>query len=98
MKLMGVDCGVFLETKLSEGIYTCWSSGYNVRSIHAPSKWQGEISLFWRASETYEIKVVEICIPNVLSFQLILGTTSWYIVGCFILPNNLTTLTHFKQA
>ncbi len=27
MKLMGVDCGVFLETKLTKGVYTRWSSG-----------------------------------------------------------------------
>ncbi len=56
MKLMGVDCGVFLETKLTEDVYTCWSSGYNVRSTRAPSKWQGVIR---RASETYEVKEVE---------------------------------------
>jgi hypothetical protein len=73
MKLMGVDCGVFLETKLTESIYTHWSSSYNVRSTHVPSKWQGGISLFWRASETYEIEEVEICGLNVLSFQLVLA-------------------------
>jgi hypothetical protein len=98
MKFMGVDCGVFLETKLTKGIYTRWSSGYNVRSTHAPSKWQGGISLFWRACETYEIKEVEICGPNMLSFQLVLGATRWYIVECYIPPNNLTTLTHVEQA
>ena len=98
MKLMGVDCGVFLETKLTEGIYTRWSSGYDVRSTHAPSKWQGGISLFWRASESYEIEEVELRGPNVLSFQLVLGAARWYIVGCHIPPNDLTTLTHVKQA
>jgi hypothetical protein len=30
MKLMGVDLGVLLETKLTKGVYTRWSSGYNV--------------------------------------------------------------------
>jgi len=98
MKLMGVDCGVFLETKLTEGIYTRWSSGYNVRSTHAPSKWQGGISLFWRASESYEIEEVELRGPNVLSFQLVSGAARWYIVGCYIPPNDLTTLTHVEQA
>ncbi len=33
-----------------------------------------------------------------LLFQLILGATRWYIMGCYILPNDLTTLTHVKQA
>ena len=71
MKLMGVNFGVVLETKLTMGVYTRWSSGYNVRSTHAPSKWQGGISLFWRTSEMYEIKEVELCGPNMLSFQLV---------------------------
>jgi hypothetical protein len=98
MKLMGVDFGVLLETKLTEGVYRCWSSGYNAHSTHAPSTWQGGISLFWRASETYEIKEVELRGPNVLSFQLVLGATRWYIVRCYIPPTNLMTLTHVKQA
>ncbi len=83
---------------MTKGVYTRWSSGYNVRSTHAPSKWQGGISLFWRASKTHEIEEVEMRGPNVLSFQLISGATQWYIVGCYILPNNLTTTTHVKQA
>jgi hypothetical protein len=98
MKQMGVDCGVLLETTLTKGVYTCWSSGYNVRSTHAPSKWQGGISFFWRISRTYEIKEVEMRGPNVLSFQLILGATRWYIVGCYIPPTNLTILTHVDEA
>ena len=36
--------------------------------------------------------------PNVLSFQLILGATRWYIVGCYIPPTDLTTLTHVDEA
>jgi hypothetical protein len=98
MKQTGVDCGVLLETKLSKGVYMRWSSRYNVQSTHMPSKWQGGISLFWRTSETYEIKKVELRGPNVLSFQLVSGATRWYIVGCYIPPTNQTTLTHVKQA
>ncbi len=75
-----------------------WSSGYNLQSPHAPSKLQGGISLFWRASETYEVEKVELRGPNVLSFQLVSGATRWYVVGCYILPTNLTILTHFEQA
>ncbi len=36
--------------------------------------------------------------PNVLSFQLVSGATRWYIVGCYIPPNYLTTITHVEQA
>ncbi len=98
MKQMGVDCGILLETKLTKGVYTCWSSGYNVQSTQAPSKLQGGISLFWRTSRRYEIEEVEMWGPNVLSFQLILGATRWYIVVCYIPPTNLTTLMHVDEA
>jgi hypothetical protein len=59
MKLMEVDFGILLETKLIKGVYTRWSSGYHVRATHAPSTWQGGISLFWRASDLYEVEEVE---------------------------------------
>jgi hypothetical protein len=98
MKLMGVDFGNLLETKLTKGMYTCWSSGYHVQATHVLSAWQGGISLFWRASDLYEVEEVELHGPNVLSFQLVSGATRYYIVGCYILPNNLTTLTHVEQA
>ncbi len=82
MKLMGVNFGVLLETKLTKGVYTRWSSGYHVQATHAPSAWQGGISLFWRASDLYEIEEVELHGPSVLSFQLVLGAMRYYIVGC----------------
>ncbi len=75
----------------------CWSSSYNVRSTHTPSKWQEGISLFWRTSETYEIEEVDLRGPNVLSFQLVSGATRWYILGCYIPLTNLTILTHANE-
>ena len=65
--------------------------------IHIPSKWQGGNGLFWRTSETYEIKEVELHGLNMLSFQLVLGTTIYYIIGCYILLTNLTTLMHTNE-
>jgi hypothetical protein len=41
---------------------------------------------------------VEIRGPNVLSFQLVSGAARWYIIGCYIPPNDLTTLTHVDEA
>jgi hypothetical protein len=98
MKLMGVNFGILFETKLTKGVYMCWSSGYHVQATHAPSAWQGGISFFWRASDLYEVKEVEMQGPNMLSFLLISGAIRYYIVGCYIPPNDLTTLTHIKQA
>ena len=40
---------------------------------------------------------MEIYGPNVPAFQLVLGATRWYIIGCYITPNNLTTLLLIEQ-
>jgi hypothetical protein len=53
---------------------------------------------FGGASDLYEVEEVELRGPNLLSFQLMLGATRYYIMGCYIPPNNLTTLTHIEQA
>jgi hypothetical protein len=68
MRLMGINLGILLETKLTKEVYMHWSSGYNVQSTHVLSAWQGGINLFWRASEMNEIKEVELHGSNVLSF------------------------------
>ncbi len=44
---MGVDLGVFLETKLTGGIYTWNLSGYSVVASNTPIAHQGGIALFW---------------------------------------------------
>ena len=99
MRLMGVDCGVFLETKLTKSVYTHWRvcihTGAAVTTSDPPMRRASDKE---GASETYEIEEVEMLGPNVLSFQLVLGATQWYIVGCYIPPNDLTTLTHVEQA
>jgi hypothetical protein len=46
MEAMGVDLGVFLETKLMGGIHTQNLSGYSVVASNAPSAHQGGIALF----------------------------------------------------
>jgi hypothetical protein len=95
---MGVNLGVFLETKLTGGIYTQNSSGYSVVTSDAPSAHQGEIALFWRANKTYEVKDWRIRGPNVLSFVIITGSQRFYAVGCYIQPTNLSTLPQVEQA
>jgi hypothetical protein len=59
---------------------------------------QGGIALFWQANKTHEVKDWCISGPDVLSFVIITGSKRFYIVGCYIPPNNLCTLPQVKQA
>ena len=99
MAATGVDLGIFTETKITDGIYTRFSSGYNVTASNAISARQGWIALFWRDNEIYEVEEVATHGPNVLTFELVTGQMRYYVVGAYIPPSDLgTTLTHIQQA
>jgi hypothetical protein len=95
----GVDYGVFMETKITDDIYTRYSLGYNVFASNAISIWQGGIALFWRDNDLYKIEESKIRGPNVLSFELVMGKTRFYVVGAYLPPSDPgTTLLHVEQA
>jgi hypothetical protein len=94
-----VDCGVLTETKITDNMYTRFSSGYNVFTLNAISVRQGGIAFFWKDNNLYEIEETKICGPNVLSFELVTGATHFYIVGAYLPPSDPgTALSHVKQA
>jgi hypothetical protein len=99
MKATGVDLGIFTETKITDGVYTRFSSGYNVTATNTISASQGGIALFWRENELYEVEEVATRGPNVLTFELVTGQMRYFVVGAYIPPSDLgTTLTHIRQA
>ncbi len=51
MAATGVDLGIFTETKITDGVYTRYSSSYNVTASNAVSASQGGIALFWRDND-----------------------------------------------
>jgi hypothetical protein len=98
MAAMGVDLGIFQETKITDGIYTRLSSGYSVVASNALSVHQGGIALFWRPNKSYEVKDWRVRGPNVLSFVIVTGGARFYAVGCYIPPKDLSTLATIVQA
>jgi hypothetical protein len=95
---MDVDLGVFLETKLMGGIYTWNLIGYSVITSNAPSAHQGWISFFWWQTKHTRSRTGA-CRPNVLSFVIVIGSQCFYVMGCYIPPNDLPTLVpQVKQA
>ena len=96
---IGADLGILMETKVTDGIYTRKSSGYSVvRFLNAPSAHQGGIALFWRPNKSYLVEDWRIRGPNVLTFMLVTGSCQFFAVGCYIPPNNLSTVTTIKKA
>jgi hypothetical protein len=56
MDQLEVDIGFLLDTKLTGGIYNRYSSGYSVLASTATLVRQGEIALFWRGNNLYEVE------------------------------------------
>jgi hypothetical protein len=98
MDQLGVDIRFLVETKLTGGIYTWHSLGYNVLASTAMSLSSGGIALFWRGNILYEVKETRVWGPNIISLHLMMGTCQFYVVGCYIPPSNLATLTCVDKA
>ena len=92
MSQANVDLGIFQEKKVTTGIYTRESSGYRVVALEAPSAYIGGVALFYCAAEHFFVKALQIHVANVASFQLVSGGQRWYIVGCYLAPDNPLTI------
>ncbi len=95
---MGVDIGFLVETKLTGGIYTCYSSGYSVLALTATSVRQEGIALFLRGNNLYKVEETKIWDANVFSLHLMMGAVHFFVVGCYIPPSDLETLTDVDKA
>jgi hypothetical protein len=98
MDELGVDIGFLLETKITGGMCTRYSSGYSVLASTATLVWQGGIALFWRGNTLYEVEEMQIWGANVISLQLRMDNARFFVVGCYIPPSDLGTLTDVERA
>jgi hypothetical protein len=96
MDQLGVDIGFLVETKLTDGVYTQFLSGYKVVASTAPSARQGRIALFWRSNNLYKIKETKVWGPNVISTHSMMGAIRFYVMGCYIPPSDLETLMYIN--
>ena len=48
--------------------------------------------LFYKPSPLFEVEAVREYGPNVLSFEVATGARRWYIIGCYLSPNDAQTI------
>ena len=87
-----VDLGIFQDTKVTAEIYTRESSGYRVVAPETPSAHSGGVAVFYHVAEHLSVEALHIYSANVASFQLASGGQKWYIVGCYLAPDNASTI------
>ena len=92
MSQANMELGIFQETKCTDGIYTRESDGYRVVATDVPSRHRGGVALFYRPLPLFEVKAVPEYGPNIVSFEVATGARRWYIIGCYLSPDDAETI------
>ena len=92
MAQANMDLGIFQETKCTDGIYTGESAGYSFVATNAPSQHRKGVAMFYRPSPHFAVEAVRQFGPNVVGFQLATGSRQWYIIGCYLIPEDTSTI------
>ena len=92
MSQANMDLGIFQETKVTDGIYTHGLDEYSVVATEAPSRHHSGVAVFLRPAPPFVVEVVQQLGPNVVVFQMATGAGKWYIVGCYLAPDNTSTI------
>ena len=91
MAQANIDLGVFQDTKCTDGIYTCASARYRVIATESPSRHHGGVALFYREKAHFAVEEVRNYGPNIISFEVVTGRRRWYIIRCYIAPDDART-------
>ena len=92
MEQANLDMGILQEKKITDGVYTRASAGYRVVATDAPSRHSGGIAMFYREGAGFAVEEVRPYGPNVLSFEVVSGRRRWYIIGCYLAPDDAQTI------
>ena len=87
-----MDLGILQETKCTDGIYTRDLAGYRVVATDVPSRHCGRVALFYRPSQLFVVEAVREYGLNVMSFEVATGARRWYIIGCYLAPNDTSRI------
>jgi hypothetical protein len=79
--------------------HPCLASGYKILALKAASHNQGGIALLWKENcGEYEVELVRIVMPNLLTFQLVTGNEQFYCMGVYIPPTDTMGVEDLRAA
>ena len=90
--------GIFQETKATDGIYNRGLDGYSVVTTDALSQHRGGVAVFHWPAPHFTVKAVQKFRLNVVVFQLVTRARRWYIVGCYLTPDDTSTIERVVEA
>ena len=81
-----------------DGIYTRGSAGYSGVATDAPIRHRGRVSVFHRPAPHFLMEAVQKFGPNIVDFQLVTRARRWYTVGCYLAPDDTSTIERVVEA
>ena len=83
---------------MTDRIYTRGSAGYSVVATDAPSRHRGGVAVFHRPAPHFAVEAVHKFGPNVVRFQLVMGAQLWYVVVCYLAPDDTLMIERVVEA
>ena len=65
---------------------------YNDIRLDAPIRYRGGVTVFYQPSPRYVVEAIQKFRPNVIGFHLETGEIQWYIIGCYLAPDDTLTI------
>ena len=59
MSQENMEMGIFQETKLTGGVYTCGSAGYSIVAMETPSRHRGGVAVFYQPTPGYTVEAIQ---------------------------------------
>ena len=92
MSQANLDLVVPQDTKFTYGVYTHELAGYSVVSMGALIRHCGGVEVFHHVPPRFSVKAPQQFGTNVVRLHLVKGEQQWYILGCYLFPNDASTI------
>ena len=92
MLQINLDFVVFQYNKVKDGIYMCVPACYRVLVADMPSRHPWGVAIFYWYVPHFQVEYFQPHGRNMISFQLDYDKRRWFIVGCYIYPDNASNV------
>ena len=92
MSQANMNLGISQETEITDGVYTRGLDWSRVVSTDAPSRHRDGVAVFYQSSTRFAVEVVQKFWSKVVGFQMVTGEWRWYIIGCYLAPDDTSMI------
>ena len=92
MEQANLELGVFQYTKVMDNVYTQALEEYHVIASEVPNRHRGRVIILYWDVPHFQVEAIQLHGLNLTRFQLASGGRGWFILRCYIYPDNVATI------